>query len=107
MCAALVGGMDRLRREYIEAARHLGVDLKVFTGKERGIAERIGGAELVMLLTGKVSHAARDEVVAYTRAKNITLRQIHSSGVSALRRTLDERAVERSVAGKTAPAVKR
>jgi hypothetical protein len=82
--------MDRLKREYIEAAKRLGVDLKVFTGKERGIAERIGEAKLVMLLTGKVSHAARDEVVAYTRAKNIPLRQMHSSGVSTLRRTLDE-----------------
>ena len=33
MCAALVGGMTRLRQEYIDAAKDMGVNLKVFTGQ--------------------------------------------------------------------------
>ncbi len=33
MCAALVGGMDRLKRDYMNEAKKNGVKLKCYTGK--------------------------------------------------------------------------
>lgn len=91
MCAALIGGMDRLHKEYIEAARGAGVDLKVFTGQERSIRRQIGGVDLMILCTGKVSHAARAEAVKYARSNNIPLRMVHSSGLSSLKKCFEER----------------
>jgi hypothetical protein len=89
MCAVLVGGMDRLNMEYIEAARSLGVDLKVFTGQERSIRNQLGESDLLILFTDKLSHAARKEAVRHARTRNIPVRMVHSSGVSALRRCIE------------------
>jgi ABC-type uncharacterized transport system substrate-binding protein len=77
--------MDRLHREYIKAAKSLGVSLKVFAGQERSIRKQLGGADLLILCTGKVSHSARQEVVTHASVKKIPLFMIHSSGVSSLR----------------------
>ena len=85
MCAVLVGGMDRLQREYIETAKSLGVDLKVFNGQERSIEKKLGSADMLILCTGKVSHSAQREVVKHAGAKNIPVSRIQSAGVSALR----------------------
>ena len=85
MCAVLIGGMDRLHREYIQAAKSLGVNLKVFAGQERSIKKQLGGADMLILCTGKVSHAARQEVTRHAVVKKIPLFMIHSSGVSSLR----------------------
>jgi hypothetical protein len=85
MCAVLVGGMDRLHREYIETAKSLGVSLKVFAGQERSIKKQLGGADLLILCTGKVSHSARQEVVSHAALKKIPLLMLRSSGVSSLR----------------------
>ncbi|MDR2482927.1 MAG: DUF2325 domain-containing protein [Treponema sp.] len=85
MSAVLIGGMDRLHREYIETAKSLGVNLKVFAGQERSIKKQLGGADLLILCTGKVSHSARQEAAKHASLKKIPLVMIHSSGVSSLR----------------------
>jgi hypothetical protein len=88
MCAVLVGGMDRLHKEYISVAKDMGVDLKVFTGQERSIKSQLGDLDMLILFTDKVSHAARKEVVKHARAKQIPLHMAHSSGVSTLRKCI-------------------
>lgn len=90
MCAALVGGMDRLRQEYIDTAKGLGVNLKVFTGQERSIRNQLGEVDMMILFTGKVSHAARMEAVKHAKSNNIPLRMVHSSGVSSLRKCIED-----------------
>jgi hypothetical protein len=77
--------MDRLHREYIETAKSLGVRLKVFAGQERSLRKQLGAADILILCTGKVSHAARQEVVQHASCKKIPLVMLHSSGVSSLR----------------------
>jgi hypothetical protein len=93
MCAALVGGMDRLRQEYIGTAKALGIELKVFTGQERSIKNQLGELDILVLFTGKVSHAARMEAVRYAKNNNIPLHMTHSSGIAALRKCLGGKAV--------------
>ena len=90
MCAALVGGMDRLRNDYINTAKAMGITLKVFTGQERSIKNQLGDLDMVILCTGKVSHAARQEAVHHAQARKIPLHMVHSSGVSALRRCIED-----------------
>lgn len=90
MCAVLVGGMDRLRNDYIATAKELGVSLKVFTGQERSIKSQIGSADMLILFTGKVSHAARIEAMKHARSNNIPVQLVHSSGVTALRKCFEE-----------------
>lgn len=90
MCAALVGGMDRLKREYMNEAKKNGIKLKCYTGKERKISNSLGNVDLVVLFTGKVSHKARKDVLGAVRSKNVQIIQSHSSGVSSLRDCLTQ-----------------
>ena len=90
MCAALIGGMDRLRQEYIFAAKDMGVNLKVFTGQENSIKHQLGNLDMMIVFTGKVSHTARKDAVRHAKARNIPLRMIHSSGVSSLRKCFED-----------------
>lgn len=90
MCAALIGGMDRLRKDYITTAKGLGVDLKVFTGQERSIRNQLGELDMMILFTGKVSHAAKAEAIKHAKSRGIPVRMVHSSGVSALRKCFAE-----------------
>jgi hypothetical protein len=89
MCAVLIGGMDRLRSVYMHAAGELGIDLKIFTGQERSLKNQLGEPDMIILCTGKVSHAARHEAFKYADDKSIPVEMIHSSGVSALKRCLE------------------
>jgi len=89
MCATLIGGMDRLKRDYINTAKGSGVKLKVFTGKENKIAGKLGEPDCVIVFTNKVSHAARKEVMQYAKARKIPVQMIHSCGVSTLRQCLE------------------
>ncbi|WP_319468869.1 DUF2325 domain-containing protein [uncultured Pseudodesulfovibrio sp.] len=93
MCAALVGGMDRLKRDYMNEAKKNGVKLKCYTGKERSISGSLGKVDFVVLFTNKVSHKARKDVLSAIRGRNVPVIMRHSCGVSTLRDCLDEASV--------------
>ena len=93
MCAALVGGMDRLKREYMSEAEKNGIKLKHFTGKERKISKSLGNVDFVVLFTNKVSHKARKDVLDAVRGRDVPVYMEHSCGVSTLRKCLDEAGV--------------
>ena len=88
MSAALIGGMDRLKRDYITAAKNKGISLKVFTGQERSLKSMLGIPDMMIVCTDKVSHAARNEVMRYAKANNIPVHMVHSAGVSSVRNCL-------------------
>lgn len=90
MCVALVGGMDRLRRDYENAARRCGVKLKVFTGKESCLIDKLGRVDRTILFTSMISHNARTEVMQKSRSMGIPVTFLHSNGVSSLRQCLAE-----------------
>ena len=88
MRAVFVGGLDRLRREYEKAAKPYGVTLKVFSGKESCLVDKIGKPDITILLTGMVSHSTRSEVLSHSRSIGTPVFFQHSNGVSGLRRSL-------------------
>lgn len=94
MCAALIGGMDRLKRDYIRAAKDGGVKLRCFNGSERGITDQLGKPDMLIIFTNMISHEARKKALSVAKTRNIPLHMLHSCGVSSLRECL-EKAVER------------
>jgi hypothetical protein len=88
MCVALVGGLDRLKREYESAARTCGVTLKVFTGKESCLVDKMGSPDMTILLTAMVSHNARYDVVQRSRTLGIPVVFLHTNGISGLKQRL-------------------
>lgn len=90
MCVALVGGMDRLKRDYENAARRCGVKLKVFTGKESCLVDKMGRVDMAILFTSMISHNARTEVMQKSKSMGIPVTFLHSNGVSGLRQCLTQ-----------------
>lgn len=95
MSITLVGGMDRLRKEYENAARQLGVVLTVFSGKESCLADKIGRPDLTILLTDMLSHDARTRVLQKSRRAGTPVCFLKSNGVSGLRRYIGALVAER------------
>ena len=85
MCVALIGGMDRLERQYMDEAEKFGIDLKVFTKPEKGMTSKIKNVDVVVIFTNKVSHKAKKEVMNVAKAKDIPVFMYHSCGVCTLR----------------------
>ncbi|MCJ2164338.1 MULTISPECIES: DUF2325 domain-containing protein [unclassified Pseudodesulfovibrio] len=92
MCAAIIGGMDRLKKEYLTEAKKNGIKIKHFTGKERKISKTLGNVDFVVMFTNKVSHKARTEVLDAVRGKGVPVYMHHSCGLSTLRKQLEEMA---------------
>lgn len=90
MCAALIGGMDRLKRDYIDEAKRHGVKLKCYTGKERSIGNTMGNVDFVVMFTNKVSHKAKRDIVKALKSKKTPVYMHHSCGVSTLRKCLGD-----------------
>ncbi len=85
MCVALIGGMDRLERNYINEAEKFGVDLRVFTKPESRIASKIQNVDAIVIFTNKVSHRAKQEVIGIVKARKIPFFMYHSCGLCTLR----------------------
>jgi hypothetical protein len=85
MCVALIGGMDRLERHYMNEAQRFGIELKVFTKSVADMTSKIMHVDAVVILTNKISHKAKREVMNIAKAKNIPVFMYHSCGVCTLR----------------------
>lgn len=97
MCVALIGGMDRLKRDYESAAKKCGVRLRTFTGKESCLVDKMGTPDMTIVLTNMVSHNARAEVMQRSKSLGIPVRFLHACGVSSLRQCLKGIMAERTI----------
>ncbi len=88
MCVALIGGMDRLERDYEAEARKHGVELRVYTKTKTGLATRLKTVDVMVMFTGKVSHQLKREAVSAARSRSIPVIMAHSCGVCSLRECL-------------------
>ncbi len=89
MCFTLIGGMDRLKQDYISAARARGHELKCISRNERNFPDKIGSADALIVFTNKISHEAKRKAMQVAKSRGIPIRLVHSCGVSTLRECLD------------------
>lgn len=88
MCVTLIGGMDRLKPNYMACARESGHQLKCISRNEANFADKTGNPDMLIVFTNKVSHEARRKASCLARAKNIPIVFAHSCGISTLRECL-------------------
>lgn len=89
MCFTLIGGMDRLKSDYMAIARQNGHELKCISRNERNFVSKIGNPDALIVFTNKVSHEARRKAVSTAKSLGIPVRLAHSCGVSTLRECLE------------------
>lgn len=89
MCIALIGGMDRLEKHYLEEAERAGIDLRVFTRSEVNIGSKLKNMDAVVIFTNKVSHSVKKQAMNAAKSNAIPVFMHHSCGVCTLRDCLN------------------
>ncbi len=89
MCIGLIGGMDRLEKNYIREAGKFGIDLKVFTRYQGKMAAKLQNMDALIIFTNKISHNAKKEATETAKANDIPIYFYHSCGVCTLRNCLN------------------
>ncbi len=89
MCIALIGGMDRLEKHYMNEAGRAGVELQVFTRSENNIGAKLKKADAVVIFTNMVSHRVKKEAMTAAKLNDIPVFMHHSCGVCSLRDCLN------------------
>lgn len=88
MCIALIGGMDRLGKHYLEEAQRAGVSLQVFSSSQTNIAAKLKKADAMVIFTNKVSHRVKTEAMQVAKAMDIPVFMHHACGVCTFRNCL-------------------
>lgn len=86
MSVVIVGGHDRMVRQYMDICKKFNCKGKVFTQLPGNFKGQIGQADLIILFTSTVSHIMVNGAVQEAEKNNITIDRSHSSSSSALKR---------------------
>lgn len=88
MSVVIVGGHDRMVRQYIDICKKYNCKSKVFTQMPGNFRSQIGKADLIVLFTSTVSHIMVAGAVSEAERNQITIARSHSSSSSALNKIL-------------------
>ncbi len=89
MSIVIIGGNERMERQYSDLCKSYSCKAKVFT-KNAGNMKCVGSPDLIVVFTGTVSHKMLRSVQHETKGKNVPVVHCHSSSMSALRSVLNE-----------------
>lgn len=88
MSVVIVGGHDRMVRQYMDICKKFNCKSKVFTQMPGNFRNQIGKADLIVLFTSTVSHIMVTGAVQEAERHQITIARSHSSSSSALNKIL-------------------
>ena len=91
MSVVIVGGNDRMVRQYMDLCGQYKCSAKVFT-QINGLKNQIGSPDLMVLFTHTMSHKMLRCALDNTKQQNMKIVRSHSSSLSALRGILEEHA---------------
>ena len=89
MSITIVGGNDRMVRNYKDLCKQHNCKAKVFT-QPSGLRDQIGSPDLLILFTNTVSHKMVNAALAYVSNSSTRVVRSHSSSLSSLKGILAE-----------------
>jgi len=90
MTIAVLGGLDRLKRDYEKKGKELGMDVRVFSQGIPNMTQRLSCVNGIVILTGTVAHRMVGEALKAARQNSIPVERSHSSGISAFSKQLKQ-----------------
>lgn len=93
MSVVIVGGNERMERQYKELCEAYSCTAKVFT-KQKNALKNIGCPDLLVLFTSTMSHSMLRSVICETKGMDIKIERSHTSSMSALRNILETHATK-------------
>jgi hypothetical protein len=93
MSVVIVGGHDRMVRQYKDICKEYDCDVKVYTQSKCKLEQLLGNTDLIILFTNPVSHEMAQIARKSAARRDIALVQSHCGSGSSLRTILDGVAV--------------
>ncbi len=90
MNVVLIGGHDRMIREYKNIGKKRGVSLKVFTHIKPSLEKCMGCPQAVIIFTSTSSHKMVKKAVCHAKKNNLPCFRSHNSSANSLNVMLDE-----------------
>lgn len=91
MSVVIIGGNERMSRQYADVCAAHGYDAKVFPKETGPIEKKIGSPDLMILFTQTVSHKMVQGAVKAAKKNNVPIARVQSSSITALRNLLGSR----------------
>ena len=88
MSVVIVGGNERMERQYRELCEAYRCEAKVYT-KESGMSGKVGSPDLLVLFTSTVSHKMVKCALSEVKSGATKVARSHSSSMAALRGILE------------------
>lgn len=85
MSVVIVGGNERMSRQYIDICKENGYRAKVFPKETGPIEKKIGAPDLMILFISTVSHKMLQGAMKAAKKNSVPVQYVQSSSVSALR----------------------
>lgn len=92
MSVVIVGGNERMARQYEELCRSYSSSAKIYMKTDRGI-QNFGTPDLLVLFTSTMSHKMLDLATGQAKKRNIRVARSHTSSMTALKNILETHAV--------------
>lgn len=89
MSIVIIGGNERMEKQYKEICKEYKCKAKVFTKMVSSLKDQIGSPDLMILFTSTVSHKMVRCAVSESEKNDIAIERSHSSSASALRTILE------------------
>ena len=89
MSVVIVGGNERMERQYADLCRSYSCKAKVFT-KVKGRMNHIGNPDLVVLFTGTVSHKMLHSLKSEIGSSGVKIARSRTASMAALKSILEE-----------------
>ena len=89
MTMVVVGGHDRMQKQYDQICKAHGYRPKIFTQMPAQFDKKIGNADGIILFTNTVSHKMTRIAVKEAKRKDIPLVRNHSSSLNALEHAIE------------------
>ena len=95
MSVVIVGGNERMERQYKDLCQEYQCRAKVYT-KAEGMSSKVGSPDLLVLFTGTMSHKMLQGALCAVKGKDTIIARSHSSSMAALRTILQTHAAAKA-----------
>ncbi len=88
MSVVIIGGNERMSRQYTDICQEHGCKAKVFPKETGPLEKKIGSPDLMILFTNTVSHKMIQGAIKAAKKNQVPIARVHSSSATALRNLL-------------------